>query len=527
MHESQHQRQHQGHYHRDYEPALPTRELIERVRALLTDQRRAERLLCRYLADLAERVRGRSDPELGAYADELHAARCCFGLGVRQTRERLRVGFALRTLPAIERAFVEGDLSYSRVREVTRVATTETELAWLELAQRLDMRALERRVAGVEEAARMAAGASAASAAASVGAAPAASVSASPATSVGGTLALGAGARGDGHARAEWRTPSCVRVTVELSAEAWALLERAMQGARDASGGGMSDGDALEALARDALAEQSRGSDAAEPRRAVVLYECARCQSSELDTRAGGVELAPAAAAALGCGAHEHDLRVTERAAEATSATLGNVEPRGGPMPAGVRRAVLLRDRATCRVPGCHRRRYVDVHHLRAQSRGGEHSRRNCVCLCTTHHLLLHEGKLRIEGNADVAASLRFFDVHGELTAAPLGCPVTQGGSSPGAVTQGGSWDGAAKQCDAVTQGGSSPDAVTQGGSWGAEAGARLLRVMARRGGWTTDGLVDASGLPVPAVSATLVALQLEARVRVRRGCFEVATGHG
>ncbi|MBX3129929.1 MAG: hypothetical protein KF718_24645 [Polyangiaceae bacterium] len=28
----------------------------------LTDQRRAERLLCRYLADLAERVRGRSDP---------------------------------------------------------------------------------------------------------------------------------------------------------------------------------------------------------------------------------------------------------------------------------------------------------------------------------------------------------------------------------------------------------------------------------------------------------------------------------
>ncbi|MBX3127573.1 MAG: hypothetical protein KF718_12695 [Polyangiaceae bacterium] len=38
-----------------------------------------------------------------------------------------------------------------------------------------------------------------------------------------------------------------------FSAEAWALLERAMVGARDASGGGMSDGEALEALARDAL----------------------------------------------------------------------------------------------------------------------------------------------------------------------------------------------------------------------------------------------------------------------------------
>jgi len=117
------------------------------VRHLLATERRAERLICRYLADRADRIRQRRDAALDAYADELHAARCFFGLGVRDTRERVRIGRALRELPHIERAFIDGDLPFSRVREVTRVATAQTEHAWLELAERLDMRALERRVA--------------------------------------------------------------------------------------------------------------------------------------------------------------------------------------------------------------------------------------------------------------------------------------------------------------------------------------------------------------------------------------------
>jgi hypothetical protein len=135
----------------DYAVGLPTWRLILKLRRLLASGRRTERLICRYLADLADRVRQRSDATLDAYADELHAARCFFGLGARDTRERVRVGRALRQLPQIERAFVEGELAYSRVREVTRVATAETELLWLELADRLDMRALERRVAGAGE----------------------------------------------------------------------------------------------------------------------------------------------------------------------------------------------------------------------------------------------------------------------------------------------------------------------------------------------------------------------------------------
>src|SRR5688572_7218793 len=131
----------------EYRPGLATLELIMEVRRLLATERRTERLICRYLADLADRVREGLDNTLWGYADELHAARCIFGLGVRDTRERVRVGRALRELPRVEAAFVSGEVSYSRVRELTRVAEPSTEAEWLELARTLDMRALERRVA--------------------------------------------------------------------------------------------------------------------------------------------------------------------------------------------------------------------------------------------------------------------------------------------------------------------------------------------------------------------------------------------
>jgi hypothetical protein len=50
-------------------------------------------------------------------------------------RERVRVAQALRSLPLIHRAFGEGQLSYSQVRAVTRVATADDEPRWLELAR--------------------------------------------------------------------------------------------------------------------------------------------------------------------------------------------------------------------------------------------------------------------------------------------------------------------------------------------------------------------------------------------------------
>jgi hypothetical protein len=157
----------------------------------------------------------------------------------------------------------------------------------------------------------------------------------------------------------------------------------------------------------------------------VVIYECQSCQRSELDTGAGAVVLDDVAAAALGCGAQERDL-----------AREGRVVRRGEALPASVKRAVRLRDRNRCRVDGCGRRRYVDVHHIEQRAAGGVHARGNCCLLCTTHHRMLHEGTLRIAGDAD--GTLTFFGgdgsplvpERGEVSGDdPIECATRQGWS--------------------------------------------------------------------------------------------------
>src|SRR6476469_3468419 len=130
----------------DYRHGLSAEDLVRTLQSLLAAERTAMRLICRYLADLADCMQDRSGGALGAYADVYQAARCLFGLGAHSTRERIRVGSALRSLPQIEQALLSGAISYSRAREVTRVAKAGDESAWLELACALPMRTLERRV---------------------------------------------------------------------------------------------------------------------------------------------------------------------------------------------------------------------------------------------------------------------------------------------------------------------------------------------------------------------------------------------
>ncbi len=319
-------------------------------------------------------------------------------------------------------------------------------------------------------------------------------------------------------------------MTLQLPAEVWGLLQRAMEGARRASEASLSDAEALAAVAREALAHQHTDVNSADPRHTVVLYECPSCARTELDTGAGAVELGAGAAATLGCGARVRDLR-----------TEGREVRRGGPLPAAIERAVRLRDRNTCRVPGCCRRRYVDVHHITFQSEGGEHSRSNCVCLCTTHHGLLHDGHLRIEGDAEGELSFR------EKTGALLSPPVVSHSGTSGfsvaasrgmpppaasnramsaaAASHSGTSTPAASNrtmsTPAASHGGASSvsTASHSGTSLVLEAGASdmaatLLALLDQRGGWSVDALVDASGLRAGEVQGVLLGLELD-------GCIE------
>lgn len=68
-----------------------------------------------------------------------------------------------------------------------------------------------------------------------------------------------------------------------------------------------------------------------------------------------------------------------------------NIGRKSRSIPPAMRRALKHRD-GGCRFPGCTATRFVDGHHIRHWSEGGETSMDNLVLLCRHHHRLVHEG---------------------------------------------------------------------------------------------------------------------------------------
>ncbi|MCA9698250.1 MAG: HNH endonuclease, partial [Myxococcales bacterium] len=68
-------------------------------------------------------------------------------------------------------------------------------------------------------------------------------------------------------------------------------------------------------------------------------------------------------------------------------------------IPAAIGRALWLRD-GGCRVPGCGRKRHLHAHHVKEWAEGGETKLGNLLLVCSTHHRLVHEGRLRISCGA-------------------------------------------------------------------------------------------------------------------------------
>ncbi len=80
-------------------------------------------------------------------------------------------------------------------------------------------------------------------------------------------------------------------------------------------------------------------------------------------------------------------------------------------IPPAIRRALRSRD-GGCRFPGCTNRRFVDGHHVQHWADGGETSLENLVTLCRLHHRLVHEGGY---GVAVGEAGVEFTDPRGRV----------------------------------------------------------------------------------------------------------------
>ena len=110
--------------------------------------------------------RADSDHELGLWLVAAHRRRTWAAVGYasfgeyierlfdfdrRIVAERLRVALALETLPQMADALRRGALSWSAVRELSRVATRESEARWMEQAAGKSARSIERMVSGLKK----------------------------------------------------------------------------------------------------------------------------------------------------------------------------------------------------------------------------------------------------------------------------------------------------------------------------------------------------------------------------------------
>lgn len=298
-----------------------------------------------------------------------------FGYQKTEVYESLRVAEALETLPRSTQAFEAGKLSWSALKEVTRVATAETEEEWLEFAARKTFEELRAEVLDARRKNRK-----------------------SP--------------RKNGYGLPHLR----VKITLELEPEEHALLEKAVEKVA-AELGDRLDGEilrphqALLVLAARALEEPAEPCEESPGNRSqtpfTVLYRvCPDCRASHVATPKGYVTISEAAVARVEGEARKVEIPVEEEmdqmsdemSDEPRPASAGPVENDAPNTPALTRR-VLLRDGACCANPHCGRRQNLHAHHIRFRSQGGPTALTNEVLVCDRCHACIHLGFLRIEGN--------------------------------------------------------------------------------------------------------------------------------
>ena len=319
------------------------------------------------------------------------------GIAMGAAREKVRVARALENLPKISAAMACGKLSYSKAREITRVANAETEDYLLMIAEHGTAQHVEklvrayRRCQEAEELSREARQQQNRSV----------QLPLRRRRLTHPELPAAGRSRRAGHEGAGSRG----RRTCPLIAgrSSWNVAEPVPFSARRA--------DALALVAESFLAHDVHGSPrhrSPADRRARRRGDLARPHRGLLRVRArpfdGRGNRAPAACDASVVALIEND-----------DGEPLNVGRKTRTISAPLRRLLNARDKG-CRFPGCANTRYIDAHHIKHWANGGETKPSNLVSLCRFHHRAVHEGGIRIEILDDGA--LRFVKPNGEPSTA-------------------------------------------------------------------------------------------------------------
>jgi hypothetical protein len=317
------------------------------------------------------------------------------GLDLGAARERVRVARALGELPLLSAALARGELSYSKVRALTRVATPETEARLLAVGRAGTAAHVEKIVRGWRYVDRQM------------------EAKAATARHWGRTLQVYTDEDG------------MVVVRGRLAPEAGAVLVRALEaagevlykGARalgDPAQGPVADppthgqqrADALALVAETAL-EHGLGAAPRSERYQVVVHVDAAALADPgqpgQSVLEDGEHISAETSRRLACEA----TRVVMR--HAADGSVLDVGRRTRAIPPALRRALEARDRG-CRFPGCRVRR-AQGHHIHHWASGGPTRLRNLTLLCGRHHRAVHEEGYTVERDAD--GTLHFRTPHG------------------------------------------------------------------------------------------------------------------
>ncbi len=346
----------------------------------------------RWLVLIAEydRRNGWSD---GATQSCAHWLNWKCGIGMGAAREKVRVARALENLPKVSAAMACGKLSYSKVREITRVATGETERYLLMIAEHGTAQHVEnlvrayRRCQEAEELSR----------------------EARQQKSRGVTYRYD----DDGSLIVNCRLPA------EAGARVVKALELAMEElpedtALDVPAGtspqrvpfSVRRADALALVAESYLARGAQEATCGDRHQIVVhvAAETLRDRAAGCCEFEQGPSMAAETARRLAC-----DASVVALIEDEDGEPL-NVGRKTRTISAPLRRLLNARDKG-CRFPGCANSRHIDIHHVQHWANGGETKPSNLVSLCRFHHHAVHEGGIRIEVLDDGA--LRFVKPNG------------------------------------------------------------------------------------------------------------------
>ena len=286
------------------------------------------------------------------------------GMNLGAAREKVRVARKLAELPLIDGALAAGEVSYSKVRAMTRVATADNEADLLNMARNTTAAQLERICRLTRQVQ---------------------SPSAEEARAADDERRyVMSRATDDGmvsiHLRLHPDEAARVMKALEVCAEGGRLVDGAVAMADSALAGGPSG-------------EGDPPGSGRPPVEAIVHISA--------DALAGHTDLGDGLSAEISrrllCDAGV--VPVLEDGA----GRIIDVGRKTRTIPPALRRALRARDRG-CRFPGCTHTRFVDAHHVEHWLDGGETNLGNTLLLCRHHHRAIHEHGFTVgrEGEAVV-----------------------------------------------------------------------------------------------------------------------------